>query len=130
MTFYEWLEENNACKEGLEYAKGKTLEQIWKECHRGDWLCYILDKAGGPWAVPHWKRVHWKIFLEYLPNMAGWPMDTLFHWYRGVIEESPSITEPPAHSRWLTYTWLMSSNAIARNVPYNDVSAMIGKGVE
>ena len=41
-----------ACVEAREWAKGKSLADVWKQCERGDWLLWLCgrmaDKDGWP----------------------------------------------------------------------------------
>jgi len=36
----------DACREGREWAAGKTPEQAWAECPRGDWLLWLAGLLG------------------------------------------------------------------------------------
>ena len=40
-NFQELLKKYNACKDAVIWAKDKPIEQIVKECHRGDWLLWL-----------------------------------------------------------------------------------------
>jgi len=40
-------EQLNACTEAKEWAKGKTLQEVWKTCHRGDWMLWIAREMQG-----------------------------------------------------------------------------------
>jgi hypothetical protein len=37
--------EIEACDEAAELAKGKTWEEIYNTCHRGDWLCWLFMRT-------------------------------------------------------------------------------------
>lgn len=39
--FYEFLQSKNACSNGLEFAKGKSMQTVWNTCHRGDWMMWL-----------------------------------------------------------------------------------------
>ena len=41
----ELLNKLNACKAAKEWAKGKTFEEIYNTCHRGDWLNWLFAKT-------------------------------------------------------------------------------------
>jgi hypothetical protein len=43
-TFIELLKELNACRQAIEWANGKTIEEVVKDCHRGDWLLWLAFK--------------------------------------------------------------------------------------
>ncbi len=43
--FKEFLDSKEACNEAKEWAKGKTLEEIWETCHRGDWMLWLFRRA-------------------------------------------------------------------------------------
>ena len=44
-TIDELLIELKACKEAQEWAQGKTFEEIYNTCHRGDWLNWLFAKT-------------------------------------------------------------------------------------
>jgi hypothetical protein len=44
-TLKEFLEEINACEDARTWASDKTIEQVVKECHRGDWLLWLSRKV-------------------------------------------------------------------------------------
>lgn len=92
MTLYEWLYERRACKRGLVASKSKTYEQAIADCHRGDFLCFILDKiyeeecsAAGIPTKEVWDRYHWRTFLTTLfgEGVAFLAHRELFYIYRG-----------------------------------------------
>ena len=45
-TFKELLKNKNACKEAIDWAEGKSLEEVWNTCHRGDWMLWLAGKTG------------------------------------------------------------------------------------
>ena len=45
-TFKDLLIELDACDEAKEWAGDKAIEEIVKECHRGDWLLWLSKKIG------------------------------------------------------------------------------------
>ena len=40
----QFLIRNNACSDGLKFAKNLTLEEFWTTCHRGDWILWLFAK--------------------------------------------------------------------------------------
>jgi hypothetical protein len=42
----ELLIKLNACREAIEWAGDRTIEQIVKDCDRGDWLFWLAKKIG------------------------------------------------------------------------------------
>ena len=40
------LIELRACEEAKEWAKDKTAQECWEQCHRGDWLLWWATKEG------------------------------------------------------------------------------------
>ena len=42
----ELLIKLNACKEAIEWAGDRTIEEIVKDCYRGDWLLELAKKIG------------------------------------------------------------------------------------
>lgn len=45
MKIHELLEELKACDEAQKWSKDKTWEQIYNQCHRGDWLCWLFVRT-------------------------------------------------------------------------------------
>ncbi len=45
-TFNEFLIENDACEEGMEWVNGRELSEIWNEFNRGDWMLWLLRHLG------------------------------------------------------------------------------------
>jgi hypothetical protein len=43
-TLKEFLEKNQACKDGFDFAKDLTLEQFLNTCERGDWILWLFAK--------------------------------------------------------------------------------------
>jgi len=43
-----WLEKNNACKEGIDWCKENcdTMEDVWDKLKRVDWLVWVATKEG------------------------------------------------------------------------------------
>ncbi len=41
----ELLNELDACDEATEWAKDRTWEQIFNDCHRGDWLLWLFKRT-------------------------------------------------------------------------------------
>ena len=61
------LQRFNACSRAQIWAQGKSLQQAWKQCQRGDWLLWLAARAGVDYrqvvlaacdcaeqAAPHW----------------------------------------------------------------------------
>jgi hypothetical protein len=34
----------NACEEAQNFARGKSLKQVWKTCKRGDWMEWLINR--------------------------------------------------------------------------------------
>ena len=47
-TFKELLIELSACKDAIIWASNKTIEEVVKECHRGDWFLWLGRKINLP----------------------------------------------------------------------------------
>lgn len=45
MTIQEKLRKLKACEEARQWARGKTWQQIYETCHRGDWLLWLFAKT-------------------------------------------------------------------------------------
>jgi len=41
----DFLKENNACEEVVEWCQGKTWEEIHETCLRGDWMLWLFTKT-------------------------------------------------------------------------------------
>jgi hypothetical protein len=44
MSYAKQLEDWGACQEGAKWAGDRTLEEIWRECPRIDWLFWVTGK--------------------------------------------------------------------------------------
>lgn len=45
----KWLKNNHACKASINWVstqKNQSIEALWHNCTRGDWLLWISNKAG------------------------------------------------------------------------------------
>jgi hypothetical protein len=47
MSFKQQLIEMEACREIINWVEDRTLEQAWRDCHRGDWMLWLLEEMGG-----------------------------------------------------------------------------------
>lgn len=45
MKIHELLKELESCDAAQEWASDKTWEQIYNDCHRGDWLCWLFVRT-------------------------------------------------------------------------------------
>ena len=36
----------DACNQAREWAEGKSLDEVWKTCHRGDWMLWLAARYG------------------------------------------------------------------------------------
>ena len=43
--FEELLNSKHACNEAKEWAKGKSWQEVFETCHRGDWLLWLFKKT-------------------------------------------------------------------------------------
>ena len=43
-TLKEFLEKNQFCKKGFNFAKDLTLKQFLKTCQRGDWILWLFAR--------------------------------------------------------------------------------------
>jgi len=46
LTFTEWLKQEFACTDGIEYVGGRTLREAWEQCEIGMWLLWLLGRLG------------------------------------------------------------------------------------
>ena len=44
-TFKDLLKELNACSPAIDWAQDKTIEQVIKECPRGDWMLWLAKRV-------------------------------------------------------------------------------------
>ena len=44
MKFTDKLKQIQACKEAIEWTEGKTWEECYNTCERGDWLAWLFEK--------------------------------------------------------------------------------------
>jgi len=45
MTIQNKLFQLNACKSAQIWAEGKSWEEIYNTCHRGDWMCWLFVRT-------------------------------------------------------------------------------------
>src|SRR5688572_23708347 len=45
MNLEERLNQLGVCSDAVSFAKGKTIEQAWNECPRGDWMLWLYRRA-------------------------------------------------------------------------------------
>ena len=43
--FRELLIKLNACNPAIDWAEGKSWEEVYNTCHRGDWLLWLYKKT-------------------------------------------------------------------------------------
>jgi hypothetical protein len=44
MSFKQQLIELKACREAINWVENRTFEQAWRDCHRGDWMLWLLEQ--------------------------------------------------------------------------------------
>ncbi len=42
------LDRLGVCREGVEWARGRTPADAWRDCPRGDWLMWLAGRLSGP----------------------------------------------------------------------------------
>jgi hypothetical protein len=45
MTFSEYLTSLRACLEAVEWSMGKTAQECWDTCERGDWMLWLIKRT-------------------------------------------------------------------------------------
>lgn len=40
-----YLKSIDACRDGIEWAKGKSLPEAWQKCERQDWMLWLLGRS-------------------------------------------------------------------------------------
>src|ERR1017187_9361324 len=71
--FAKWLVEENACSSARTWQSGKTLNKTWKTCERGDWLLWLLNRAGYVWPdslYAEYERQNAPLLAEYRRQRA------------------------------------------------------------
>jgi hypothetical protein len=66
--FYAFCESKQACTEGLAWIKGKSLEEFWATCERGDWMIWWMEAVGYKWRAVAWvecERIAAAAWAEY-----------------------------------------------------------------
>lgn len=48
--FYDFCKSRGACIAGLLWITGKSLDEFWRTCQRGDWMEWYLEKINFVWA--------------------------------------------------------------------------------
>ncbi len=43
--FKQKLIELSACNEGVKFCEGKTVQEFWNTCHRGDWMLWLFKRT-------------------------------------------------------------------------------------
>jgi len=47
MSFKQQLINLDVCKEAIDWVEDRTIQQAWKDCHRGDWMLWLLEQMEG-----------------------------------------------------------------------------------
>ena len=42
--FEKWLIEKNACKNGLDFARGKSMQETWNKLERSEWMMWLYGR--------------------------------------------------------------------------------------
>src|SRR3990167_6142658 len=45
MEYSEYLTSLNACQEAVDAAVGKTAQECWDTCERGDWMLWLIRRT-------------------------------------------------------------------------------------
>jgi len=97
MSFKQQLIEMKACQEAIDWVGERTIQQAWKDCHRGDWMLWLLEKVEG-WVdekeimlLGCWcaRRV-----LKYVPKEETRPLKAIEakeKWIRGEITREEMV---------------------------------------
>ena len=96
--FKKLLTKLGACREAVEWAKGKNLKTVWETCEHGDWLLWLVGNMVGTTNWPTHKQVVLaacacaETSLKYVPKDELRPkqaIDTVRRWANGkaTIEE-------------------------------------------
>lgn len=88
MTFTIWLEQESACDDGLEFAAARaSMQEIWEQCERGDWLIWWLCRAGADrklLAAAAWAAREYQ--AKIIREMISWSEVAVLMAARGVVE--------------------------------------------
>ncbi len=47
MTYTEYLKSLGACQNAIMAAEGKTAQEVWEICERGEWMLWLAGKLAG-----------------------------------------------------------------------------------
>ena len=82
----------HACEEAREWAKGKSLAEIWQSCERGDWLLWLCARMAGEKGWPTKQEVVLaacacaRTALRFVPDGEKRPLlaiETAERWAKG-----------------------------------------------
>src|SRR3989304_4555450 len=45
MRFHDWLIEQDACAEAIEWTGDRDITTAWRECERGDWMHWLAMRV-------------------------------------------------------------------------------------
>ncbi len=85
--FYHYLKAGSP-DELIEYCKGKTIERVWRNCKRGDWMSWIYCSADNydPIKFSVCSAHQAKTILEIYPQDEG---AELLDWITEMLEKYP-----------------------------------------
>jgi hypothetical protein len=55
--FRELLRKLSACSDAVEWAKGKSLAEVWEQCDRADWLLWLCQRMVGEKGWPSHEEI-------------------------------------------------------------------------
>src|SRR5665213_2960325 len=83
MNFKDQLKKLNACNPAVEWAGDRDAKTAWKECKRGDWMLWLIDKANPEITLAIRKKLVMcaceivETSLKYLPKEEKRPAEAL-----------------------------------------------------
>jgi len=92
MIYAEYLKTIGACQEVINDAQGKTAQQIWDTCERGDWMLWLIGKLSSESGSEKRKQLVLtackcaRLALKYIPNDEKRPLraiETAEQWANG-----------------------------------------------
>jgi len=79
-----YLKKLNACYDAVEWADGfKTMQEVWDNCERGDWMLWLLGRQSGKPGTKSRKKLVLaackcaRLSLKYIPKNEKRPLKAI-----------------------------------------------------
>ena len=114
----------NACDEAIEWAGDRTIEEIVKDCYRGDWLLWLAKKIGIELQPLTLAKGHCANTVRHLMenerSMKAVDMAIAFGEGRATMEELNNAANAAADAAYYAvfYAAIVADAAIVGDAPY------------